>query len=566
VQAEIRKIVSSRVANAKVNKTSIEGLLRANWPILALLLAVGVVFGRTYTFGLTYCDDNYFLLDNQYILQDLANLPLIFKQGFFMTGTDVIYRPLVMLLFMLEAQLAGTDPAFYHLTNVLIHFLGSWMVFRFLLSMGTRRDLAGLLALIFAVHPALVSNTAWILGRIDALSTVFILASFIFFVKHTKKPSASPLILSGFFLFAGLLTKEHAAMLIPLFVLYWLLHADGKSHVKWRIAEIGLWTLVLAAWLFLRSQALSGSPFNLQLFMEKLLRPDLILVPLMYLGKSLIPFPLSVLAIVRDTPLVPGILSAVLVVGAFWLVPATNRKRYLFGFAWFILMIFPSVLVSNFLILEARLYTPLVGILLMMAQIRILAQADLTKKSWKVGFAGLILSLGVYSFVFSGHFRDHFSFWEQAVHSSPHSPLAQRNLGAMFLISGKYDASKPYFEEALRLNPAEPMANHNLGIIALDNGRPKEAKSLFEQELKVNPGYANSHFLLGNMLSQEGKSKEAVGHWYKALERNAGIFAAYDSIAWNFLRLGDTAQAAYFTGESLKRGGRPGKNLLDSIK
>ena len=102
----------------------------------------------------------------------------------------------------------------------------------------------------------------------------------------------------------------------------------------------------------------------------------------------------------------------------------------------------------------------------------------------------IILSLFAFiSFWHSRSFKDPLTFWRAAIKTSPHSPMANRNLGAMYYLNNDYVKAERYYRAALALNLNEPMAHNNIGVIYLNQGKFSEAEKEFNYELEINPGY-----------------------------------------------------------------------------
>jgi len=87
------------------------------------------------------------------------------------------------------------------------------------------------------------------------------------------------------------------------------------------------------------------------------------------------------------------------------------------------------------------------------------------------------------------NYQNRITFWEFAVQKSPTSPLANRNLGAMYYFDNRTEEARQHFLKALELNPLEVMAHNNLAVIYLDEGQLDEAEAELKAELEINPGY-----------------------------------------------------------------------------
>ncbi len=186
---------------------------------LGLLTYIWTVF-----FGFTYLDDQSLILDNLFFLKNLGNIPTAFVTDVFriLHVPTAYYRPLLTVSFMFDAQLSGSNPFFYHLTNVIIHVATSCVVFIFLQKIKIKEEVAFLLSAIFAVHPVLSQAVAWIPGRNDSLLTLFSLLSFVFSINFVESGKSRDIIWHIVFFAAALLTKESALLVAPLIVLYYL--------------------------------------------------------------------------------------------------------------------------------------------------------------------------------------------------------------------------------------------------------------------------------------------------------------------------------------------------------
>ena len=90
--------------NTQQNK--IEKLLSGKYPYLWLSLAILLIFGQTIFFGLTYSDDDYYILTQAEFNTKITNVSAAFTKGY----ADIYYRPIVVLSFMVNNWIAGTAP------------------------------------------------------------------------------------------------------------------------------------------------------------------------------------------------------------------------------------------------------------------------------------------------------------------------------------------------------------------------------------------------------------------------------------------------------------------------
>ena len=98
----------------------------------------------------------------------------------------LFYRPLITLSFWFDGLVAGADPFFSHLSNVLAHGAGALLV-----GLLWRRFLpdghAFLAGLIWSVMPGHVGAIAWAVGRVDSHTTVWCLLALWSFVRYCDR-------------------------------------------------------------------------------------------------------------------------------------------------------------------------------------------------------------------------------------------------------------------------------------------------------------------------------------------------------------------------------------------
>ncbi len=94
-----------------------------------------------------------------------------------------LYRPVVLMSFLLDRELHGLDPTGYHVTNLLLHGLVSILVLVLASRwIGTWLP-AVVVASIFAVHPIHTESVTWISGRSDVLAALFFVATLLLYQR-----------------------------------------------------------------------------------------------------------------------------------------------------------------------------------------------------------------------------------------------------------------------------------------------------------------------------------------------------------------------------------------------
>lgn len=535
-------------------------------------IALGfVVYLKALFFNFTYLDDNALILDNFYFLRNLANTFRAFRQDVFRSlhGADAFYRPILTITFILDAQLGKTSPFMYHFTNLLIHFLASCLVFIFLKKLKYKKSLAFLMAMIFSVHPVLTQAVAWIPGRNDSLVTVFILTAFIFWINFLETKRLKSFVWHLFFFALALFTKE-LAILLPLFCLLhlWLiskkkLTTDDKKFLSFS------WTSVLIFWFLLRQSALEN-PIKYTIFnigKSLLLNSPAIVL---YVGKIVFPVNLSVLPILQDSNLIYGFITIIFITTLLLLSKNKRNNFIIFGVIWFVLFLsspfippIPKV-AADFI--EHRIYLPIVGFIIILLEIDGIKKFSVNKKVHLLVAGSVVLIFSTLTIVHSRNFKDKLSFWGNAVKTSPHHPLAHRNLGAMYYLDGRLDEAEVEYKKALELNPFEQMVHNNLGLIYTNKGLLDKAEEEYKKELEINPTYDTAHYNLGLLYYKRGEVEKAIEWWQKTVAINPEYFSAHINLAVYYYQQKEFNKAIYHVNEVIKRGGQVPAELLQKLR
>ncbi len=101
------------------------------------------------------------------------------------------FRPLTSASFVLDSSYAGSNPFYFHQTNILLHALTAVLVACLAFCI-TQNRWAGILGgLFFAAQPLQVGATAWIGGRTDTLSAFFLAALMVSLVQYHRTSKAA---------------------------------------------------------------------------------------------------------------------------------------------------------------------------------------------------------------------------------------------------------------------------------------------------------------------------------------------------------------------------------------
>src|SRR4030042_1097745 len=473
-------------------------LLKGRNPYIFIVAISILVYARSLFFGFTYFDDNVLILENLFFLKNIGKFFNAFSMEVFhvLHASAAYYRPMLTISFMLDAIFSGANPFLYHFTSVAIHIVNSCLVYLTLKKIKISDDLSFILAAIFAIHPILTQGVSWLPGRNDSLLALFILPAFIFLIDYFEKLKNKYLIYHFIFFALALFTKE-SALFLPAVLVFFV--------------------------------------------------------------KVFLPFNLSVLPTLQDSTLIYGVISLIILV--LVLIFSKNKKMsiILFGLIWFLVFLLPSFVrpntsyVADFL--EHRIYTPLIGLFIILSEIDNLKKLTLDNKKVFWGFITILSGLIIINFIHNTNFKDKLIFWKNAVAHSPSHPLAHKNLGAMYYLEGNFTEAEKEFTKSVELNPTEAMIHNNLGLIYFRKGEYDKAQQEFAKELELYPGYDNALFNWGLLYYTIGEKDKAAEMWLKTVQVNPDHKEALRNLAYYYtLDKKDKIKASYFVQEAVKRG------------
>jgi len=495
-----------------------------SWKLPAFIALAGcLLYAASLGFGFTYLDDDVLILDHIDFLRNAGNVLAAFRHDVFFQphAAFVFYRPLLTLSFMLDAQLGGANPFVYHLTNLLLHLLASLLLFKLLMKMKYNRTPAFYLALFFTLHPAISQAVYWIPGRNDSLLAVFSISAFLAALKFWETGGRRYAAWHVLFFALALFTKETAAALVPVCLLYRSL-IDKKSLASTGRYLAPGWAAAMALYFLLRHFVVANPT---DLFSLGLGAAANILIVLPYLGNILFPFHLPVMAVQRDMPVIYGLITLALIAGALAVSKEKRWDRIAFGSAWFLLFIIPSNSIFSSYFMAHRMYLPFVGVLLVLLEI------DQVKNFKGKGVAVLgAAALAVFpsvTFLHGRNFKDRMSYWQNSAANSPNSETARHGLASALAAAGRMDEAGVCFEEALRIDPGYYHAHYSWACFLAGQGRDEEADRQFRAALAIAPKDAEIYNRWGLLAAKQGRTAEAIARYGAALRLRPELAEAH---------------------------------------
>lgn len=497
--------------------------------------------------------------------------------SFWVAPTTADYLPLTMSLLWLMWKWFGMDSTGYHIAAVLLHALGSCLVWALLRMVGLRG--AWLAGLIYAVHPICVESVAWVSELKNTFSLPFFLAAGCFFVRFEDTGRRVFYWAAlGFFL-AAMLAKSSVVMFPVVMLLYiWWRRDRIAWRDLWNAAPFFLVSLLLGLVTlhFQHSRAIGNEPIPIGGFDSRFAIAGMAIF--FYLSKIL--WPALLLPIYPQWDANPPEFSQFLawpvlagVLGVFWIRRKTWGRHALMGVGFYLITLLPVLgfVAMSYMrvswVADHFLYIPMIGIVALVVGVGVRA-SDLAGEKWKPVFgifaAAVVGVLTYWSHRYAGIWENEDKLWSYTLEHNWECWQAHNRIGAREFNRGNIDVALDHFREATRLRPDLAETQNNLGSAVLAKKDTKAAIGHFQEALRLSPDIAaiqanlarallldkqpaaaavlygdlarrfpqNAVFLcnLGVTLYQAGQKAEAIESFRRALEIDPNLSDARENL------------------------------------
>lgn len=515
--------------------------------LVGLCLATYAVYLPVLRFDFVF-DDRPFILQNPWLLS-WHSIPRFFSAhlvSFLHPHAEgTYYRPGLLLWLLVQRKIWNLNSVGWHFSTLTLHVLASLSVYALARQILRVRYGAGLAALVFALHPAHVESSAWIMGSPDPLMTLLAVSSIVSFIRWRQSLGRSRNVwaLTSLLLYAAaILTKEVALVLPALaFVYEWIIPSAGPStrakngllsrFLQALMPTWGYWA-VTAAYLVARWAALGGLSHLLTPLAWQSMAATWPLVLWMHLKLLLWPVGLSAF---YDVPYVthPGLgnfvmpLAAFLACGLFGLYLAWKSPRAAFAGVWFFL---PMVLLLNLrvfppgeIVHDRYMYFPSVGFALLVALgLQTLVASTALPFSIRarqiatVATLGLVLSAATIHY--SRFWANDWVLYARALAVAPGNKMAANNLAVDLADAGRYEDAVALEQRVLARDPNYALAQYNLGYCQYRQKQYADARQNLMRAISLSPAEPEPYLYLGLTDYRMGLAAEAVVNVRHAVE------------------------------------------------
>jgi tetratricopeptide (TPR) repeat protein len=341
LQIEKEKIKGNRPS--KQVKTS--SLLPSFWTNKTHLVSVFSALIITFACFYNTTNNEFVNWDDDRNFYENEHVATINKENFWSNSKKIFtsnvignYNPLTIWTFAVEKRMYGfEEPGKWHRTNILLHLMCVFFIYRICLLLGLRWQGSLFVALLFGIHPMRVESVAWVTERKDVLFGAFYLSALYFYIKGKLNGKKYRILIFTLFLLS--LFSKIQAVILPLSMIavdyYMAEKFDWKSILK--KAPYFLMSIIfgLAGLVFLKGQgALEQTvtyPFWQRIFVGSFSY-------LIYLVKAVIPYKLSPLypySPKMPSYFYPTILLFPAMAYGMYVMYKKNLKIWLFGLLFF---------------------------------------------------------------------------------------------------------------------------------------------------------------------------------------------------------------------------------------
>lgn len=465
-------------------------------------------------------DDIYLIKDNPYVT-GWKNLPKIFL-GDIGAGARQnygFYRPLQVFSYLIDRSVWGDRVMGYHLTSVVLHILVALSVFWMASILFKDELLAFLAGLLYAIHPVHTEAVAYISGRTDPLSALFMLAAFIFYVKGVEGRKAVFYAAMALSYMLALLSRE-CALTFPALVLVYHYSFGKKVELK----PFGAIISISLIYIMLRYACIGPALSNIAKYSTAAERLPGFFVALAEYARLTV-FPIGIhMAYGQETFYFTdarAITGVMLFIGLVAVAAKAGRRHPLLSFSvsWFLVGLIPVTNIFpelNAFMAAHWLYIPSIGFFLIVG--KGLAALYVNGRTKVLAALSLLVLVAFYSLL----------------------TVEQNNL---------WNNPARFFERTMKYAPASYRwkVYYHLANEMAAEGRCAEAIGLYKKTLSLNGYFTEAYNRLGEAYARIGEDEKAISAYRKAIWTDPAFAPAYKNLSHLYTKLGREELAAEYS-------------------
>ena len=514
----------------------------ATWQFFVILLfATVLVYFPATRCGFVF-DDRIYITENDEVKSPAGLLKI------WLGPSAYTYYPLTLSTFWLEYRLWGSNPAGYHVVNILLHALNASLVLVLLKRLNVPG--ARLAALVFCLHPVCVESVAWISERKNLLSSLFSLLTVLVWLDFITVANRRKYLLSlGLFVLSLLAKTATCTLPLALALLSWWKGRSSRMQLVFSLVPFLLAAAGLAGvtvWVERTESYAVGQEFEIPFLARTIIAGRAVWF---CLGKIL--WPMGLMTVYPRWEIPPGAnvhlfwpVTVCLALGLLWRGRTRIGKAPFVAASCYIAGLLPALGFVNYAYMRFSFVAdhfqylaclgPISGLSALVARAVFRGDRSRGRIGNVSGFLFLAV-LGVASWRLVGSYKDDETLWSTNVAKNPEGIAPRDHLGRALLIEGKFQQARSLFEEGLKIHPDSADFHFGLAESLARAGCEKEALRHLLETVRLDPSHSTAHRNLAEAFSAKGDDAAAVHHYQEALRTNP--FPDKQAEIWNSLGL-----------------------------
>ena len=447
-------------------------------------------------------------------------------------------RPIAMLSFALNYYFEeGYHYFAFKVTNVIIQVLCAWLLFIFSLQLlqlpsiqkstaiksQTLPFIAFSIALLWSAHPINLTSVLYIVQRMTSLSTLFTLATLIFYLKARSNTYLSInkstfLYSAGFISFLFAIFSKENALLIPFYCLLieWVFFSKTAPWTFFNklpqrsklIIGLSLSLLIFIIGLYALNYASHGYGNRTFTLVERVLTEARVVC--FYISLIVLPrinaFGLFHDDIALSSSIIDPwttIAAIIFIIGLIALAIRARERKPLFAFGlllFFTAHLMESTIFGLEIAHEHRNHFASIGVIIALAGLLIHNQ-PFNKKGYILVTGGFFIIFALTTTLRSYEWKDNFHLAQYEASHHPASPATQALLSNTAYKAQHFDIAEEAINTARKLAPAESSYAINSLVLAVLLKKPfgEELNSEIKRKLKENPFSASTQIAFAHI-------------------------------------------------------------------
>jgi len=504
------------------------------WIIYTILAATAIIYSRALFNGFASLDDDDYLFDNPYI----KNFTFEAFKTIFTSFHLGNYHPLTTLTFWFEIHWYGANPLPFHILNVLLHLINTFLVYQLVKKLSEQEITSLFTAALFALHPLHVESVAWISERKDVMYSMFYLSALLIYLQYLTNGHKSKHYLLCLLLFVCSLLSKSAAVTLPVLLIAIDLYKRRKPDTKMWLEKIPFLLLsVLFGIIALLSQ--QGALKDVALEYSFFNRIFLFTYGVMfYVVKLIVPFHLSAMHFypVTHGGMLPWYCYASLPVLGFlaWLTvrKTSLRRETLFGTGFFLITIsvmLQIISVGNAITAERYTYISYIGLFYIAGQWMSALKKESVKRTALFISGIFIIAMAILTWNRIPVWKNGNTLFTDMIKKYPDSYLAYWMRGNYKNDVKDYQGALQDYNKTLQLHPNFAECLTNRGNIFNELKDYKAALQDLDRSIALDTTVAESFNNRGIAHNGLGDTASALKDYNKAIQLDPELQNAYDN-------------------------------------